>query len=521
MAALANPNRPDQAWKTEVQDWLLWRSSLCPARLALRFERVEWSYGELQERVSAVSALLVSWGVKRGERVCLLLNPSATYVAVVHALTRIGAVTVPLNPRQSPQELKWQINHCRPSLVLFDADLSDLKGKIRDADMREGYKWKSSAEVSTDVALRPIRGGTIDTSSLHSIIYTSGSTGTPKGVEITPSNLLWNAISFGMRHGSYPSDRWLLVMPIFHVGGYAILFRSIIHGSGIVLHQRFEATDVSESLDNEGVTLISLVPTMLNELLKVHPGPFRSSLRLIFLGGAHPPNSLLARIQERQLPVALTYGMTETCSQVATSSASTLAQRMEPSYVAMFPNTLAIKKGNAFVSRAGQSGEVVVRGPTICRGYWRNTRATSISCKGGWFHTGDAGYLDAGGGIVILGRKGDMIVTGGENIYPIEVEAPLLEHEAIEEAVVVGRKDPKWGQRVEAVVKAREGRRVPSQSELNRFLAERIGGYKIPKAYHFWRSLPKTLTQKTRRERVRQLLESEDGLQGEERAEAG
>ncbi len=454
--------------------------------------------------MSRVSALLVSWGIKRRERVCLLLNPSDVYVTVIHSLTRIGAVIVPLNVRQSPSELAWQINHCKPSLALYDSDLSNIKKRIEEESEDGRFEWKCSSDLRGDTSLRPIRGKMMVTSSLHSIIYTSGSTGTPKGVEITLSNLLWNAISFGVRHGTSPSDKWLLVMPLFHVGGYAIIFRSVLLGSGIVLHPRFEATSVSNSLDNDGITLTSLVPTMLKELLEIHSRPFPGSLRLVFLGGAHPSSFLLAAIRKRGIPVVLAYGMTETCSQVAISSSS---QSGEPSYLAMFPNVIAIRNAHGLVHRVRQVGEVIVRGPTICKGYWGNFRATSNAFKGEWFHTGDVGYLDADGGVIVLGRKEDMIISGGENIYPIEVESSLLEHEAIEDAVVIGRRDEEWGQRVEAVVKIKEGFRAPTQFELRGFLAKRIGGYKIPKAYHFWRLFPKTQTGKTKREAIREIVE--------------
>lgn len=430
---------------------------------------------------------------------------------VVHALTRIGAVIVPLNVRQSSSELLWQINDSKPSLVLYDELFSHVKEEIGKKGSK--FHWKSLRELEeTSRANKDVEGGIIIGSVLHSIIYTSGSTGTPKGVMITASNLMWNAISFGMYHGALPSDRWLLVMPLFHVGGYTIIFRSVLHGSSIVVHSKFDAAAVSRSIDKDGITLVSLVPTMLENLLRARNGrSFPGNLRLIFLGGSHTPPSLMRQIERKKLPVLLTYGMTESCSQIAISTVRSDQRRsgQQNSYHAMFSTVMAIRRFNAdrkswlTVSR-GKVGRIVLRGPSIFSGYWGNH---STALEDGWFHTGDLGYMDSGGGIVVLGREKDMIISGGENIYPIEVESPLLEHSAIEEAIVIGKEDPKWGQRVEAVVKVKQGFDLPSASELTEFLRKKIGSYKIPKAYHFLDAFPKTQSGKTKREAIIEIIE--------------
>jgi O-succinylbenzoic acid--CoA ligase len=501
----------------DIQDWLLWRSTVSPHQAALEFDSVRWDYEELQKRVSALSGLLLSWGLKKRDRVGLLLNPSETYVAAVHALGRIGAVVVPLNVKQSSTELLWQLKDCSPSVVLYDPSLSDLKRRIEEESKGRTFRWRSSTELRIDTKRNAVYGDQLDASSLHSIIYTSGSTGAPKGVELTVSNLLWSAVSFGIQHGASSSDRWLLVMPLFHVGGYMILFRSVLHGSCIILHPRFEASNASKSLDLERITLVSLVPTMFRDLLRVHREPFPPSLRMIFLGGSQTPSSLMRMILERRLPVLLTYGMTETCSQVAISPVLSSGKRGENSYHAIFPTTISTRNDRASRSRLGKVGEIVVRGPTVFGGYWRSRETTSAASKDGWFCTGDLGFLNDQGGVVVLGRKEDMIISGGENIYPIEVESSLLEHEAIEDAVVIGREDRRWGQRVEAVVKLKENFDSPSPPELRRFLAQRIGAYKIPKGYHFWASIPQTSSGKTKRETIRELVERGTGGRGRER----
>jgi O-succinylbenzoic acid--CoA ligase len=493
--------------KGSVPDLLLWRSTISPDSLALKFGSVEWSYEEMQRKVSTLSAIFLSWGVKKGDRVGMLLNPSEIYIMAIHALVRIGAVIVPMNVRLSPSELLWQINDADLSLILYDQVLSDLKIRIDAENKRRVFRWKYSGELMADTTRRPVKDSKLDISSLHSIIYTSGSTGIPKGVKITLSNILWNAISFRLQYDASPSDRWLLVMPLFHVGGYMIPFRSVLGGSSIVIHPTFETEAVSESLDRDGITFISLVPTMLRRLLESRLVTFPASLRIVFLGGSPIPNFLISAIKERKLPVVLTYGMTETCSQAAISPVEVSTKPTKISYRPIFPTIIAVKCGRTLGSQTGKVGEILIRGPTVFGGYWRDLKTTLTVLKDGWLHTGDLGFLDAQGGIVVLGRRDEMIISGGENIYPVEVESSLLEHEAIEDAVVIAKEDPEWGQQVEAVVKIKQGFARPSPSELTEFLAEKIGGYKIPKVYHFWTSIPKTPTGKTKREIVREFVE--------------
>ena len=501
---------------SEVPDWLRWRAGVSPDSLALKVGALELSYRELQAKASALSAVLLSRGVGRGDRVALLASPSERTVALVHAVARVGAVAVPLNHRQSRPELLSQLDDSRPSLVVHDHALG---ARVKGLEGRWEFVSDSAAESEAG-GLEPVLGDRLDLSSPHAIIYTSGSSGAPKGVELTLCNLMWNSISVALRVGASPADRWLLCMPLFHVGGYTIVFRSVLHGSGVVLHPRFDPKRVSLSLDNDGVTLASFVPTMLTAVLEARGGkPLNPNVRLIFLGGGQPPAGLVAAVSERRLPVVLTYGMTETCSQVALSSV--WSSSAGPAYRSVFPSEVAVtkpgKKGRVELADPGEAGEVAVRGPTLFRGYWRKPALTRARLRGGWFLTGDVGVLRPGrghrggetGGIAILGRKEETIVTGGEKVFPAEVEAALREHPAVKDAVVVGIDDARWGQMVVAALEANPEFQdaPPTAAELTAFLRERVGRYKVPKQYRFFAALPRTPTGKARRGEVRALLE--------------
>jgi O-succinylbenzoic acid--CoA ligase len=474
-------------------DWLRWRSGVSPDAPALKAAALEWSYLELQQKVSALSAVLLSRGVERGGRVALLMSPSERSVALVHAIARVGAVAVPLNLRQSTPELLSQLRDSGPSLVVHD---DSLGAKIDDLEERSAARrWDRASDLMANAAsggVEPVLGDRLDASSLHAIIYTSGSSGAPKGVQLTLSNLMWNAISIGFRTGASSTDRWLLCMPLFHVGGYTIIFRSVLQGGSIVLHSRFDPKLVSTSLDDDGVTLASFVPKMLTDVLEVRGGrPFDPKIRVIFLGGGQPPAQLVAAIRKRRLPVLLTYGMTETCSQVAVSDL--LESSAAPSYHAILPSDVAVTKPGKGVlvelAAPREVGEVAVRGPTLFKGYWRRPALTRARFKGEWFLTGDLGVLEPGasergrvaGGIVILGRREETIVTGGEKVFPAEVEEALRQHPSVKDAVVVGVDDAKWGQRVVAVVETETPGVRPLASELSAFLRDRVGRYKVPK----------------------------------------
>jgi o-succinylbenzoate---CoA ligase len=554
-------------------DWLRWRSGISPDALAIKSGSLEWSYRELHERVGALSAVLSARGVKKRSRVAILMAPSQDYVALVHALARVGAVAVPLNHRQSIPELASQLKDAALSLVVhdsaFDARSDELARYTKAHPGGAPPRWADVSDLVTEAGSSVIiAGDRLDGSATHAIVYTSGSSGTPKGVELTLSNLMWNAISLGFRVGTFPQDRWLLSMPLFHVGGYAIIFRSVIQGSGIILHPGFDPKLVSASFDEDRVTLASFVPTMLLDLLEVRGDkPLDARVRAIFVGGGPPPLNLLTAVRERQLPALFTYGMTETCSQVAVSpsplsplpgvagavaGASGAVVAGGPVYLSLFPSELEVfsstnrapKKGLR-VAEEGEVGEVAVRGPTVFRGYWRKPASMRTRFEGGWFFTGDigvrlkkksgapsffspssrgaAGGEQEEGGVLILGRREEMIVTGGEKVFPGEVEAALREHPAIDDVVVVGVADARWGQRVVAVVESKPGleggsgssgsssSRPPSSSELSAFLRGRIGRYKVPKEYLFWAALPRTPTGKPRRAEVqRRLIERGD-----------
>jgi O-succinylbenzoic acid--CoA ligase len=294
-----------------MQDWLRARARLSPGREALVCGGDALTFGELDRRVDAVAAALLARGVDAGDRVALLLRNGTPFVELLHAVPRAGGVVVPMNTRLTAPELSWQVAHVGAGLLVFDESTADLACDVDAAVLR----------VHAD-ELRGDESGRIDAprvaDALHSIIYTSGTSGTPKGAMLTSANHWWSAIGSALNLGLREDDQLLACLPAFHVGGMAVLLRSVIYGNTAVVHESFDEGRVNRAID-DGVTIVSVVANMLQRMLGARGGrSWPASLRAVLLGGGPASRALLERCAASGLPVAPTYGLTEAASQVAT-----------------------------------------------------------------------------------------------------------------------------------------------------------------------------------------------------------
>jgi O-succinylbenzoic acid--CoA ligase len=427
------------------------------------------------------------------------------YVELVHALTRLGAVLVPLNTRLTATEVDWQLRDAGARILIHDRHNAAL-ARRGAADGRIALAWELLPDA--DLADPSEEGnelvGELDLSSVHAVMYTSGTTGKPKGVMLTYGNHWWSAMGSALNLGLHDDDCWLACLPLFHVGGLSILFRSVIYGIPVVLHASFVAEAVSRSIDHHGVTIASLVPTMLQRLLDSREAaPLPGSLRCVLLGGGPVPRLLLERCAHLGIPVIQTYGLTETASQIATLAPHDALRKMGSAGKPLVPAELRIERDGRIVP-AGEVGEIVLRGPMVMAGYFGRPDATERAIKGGWLQTGDLGYLDDEGYLYVVDRRDDLIVSGGENVYPAEVEAVLLAHQAVEEAGVAGVQDPTWGQVVFAAVKLKSGANVPPETLLE-FCRERLARYKIPAHLEIVDALPRNAAGKLLRSHLVRL----------------
>ncbi len=505
---------------TFLPDWLARRAALHPERPALIVAGRTYSFGELSAWADAVARQLAALGVAPGDRVAILAHNRPAYAAVLHATPRCGAVLVPLNTRLTPAELAWQLADCAATLLLYDEAHAEVAARLTET--RRGGDKETASELRVaaleDIAaptnslprpLAPSPPRPLALDAPHTIIYTSGTTGQPKGVVLTAGNHWWSATASVLNLGLHEDERWLAVLPLFHVGGLAILLRGAIYGMPVVLHERFDPLAALRAIEADGVTIASLVAVMLQRMLETGgERPWPPHFRCALLGGGPAPQPLLERCAAQGVPVVQTYGMTETASQAVTLAPADALRKLGSAGQPLLPLELRIEaEGRA--ATTGEVGEICVRGPMVTVGYHARPEATAAALRDGWLHTGDLGYLDPEGYLYVVDRRSDLIISGGENVYPAEIEAALLAHPAVAEAGVVGVADPRWGQVPVAWIVPR-AEAAPDVAALLAFCRERLAAYKMPRRIIVAAELPRTASGKLRRAALRERLDTSD-----------
>jgi O-succinylbenzoic acid--CoA ligase len=488
-----------------MSHWLRQTAQQFPDERALIAGAASWTYRALDAVVRIYASRLVAAGIGRGDHVGLLLPNRAEYVFFLHALAGMGAAAVPLNTRLTPPEIRWQVEKARCKLLIcsretesqIDPALTVYSIDTPTAPLIGAF---DTLPVETDDPYAPL-----DPAALQSIIFTSGTTGQPKGAMLTHQNQFASATASDARLGKLqPGDRWLLTLPLYHVGGGAIMWRCCLNGATVVLHERFDAAAVSRALDKDDMTHLSLVPTMLKRLLDARGDqPAPQSLRLLLLGGAAAPADLLRRAFALGYPVAPTYGLTEACSQVATLLPDAAARKIGSVGQPLPGTTVRIVDEAGQPLPAGAQGEIVVSGATVMAGYFDLSESRAL--RNGELYTGDIGYLDADGDLWLVDRRADLIVSGGENVYPAEVEAVLRTYPGVAEVAVIPAPDEEWGQIVTAVIVPESGATLDADA-LIAHARRHLAGYKIPRRITFQTDLPHTASGKIQRSRLRDLL---------------
>jgi O-succinylbenzoic acid--CoA ligase len=440
----------------KLDNWLAQRSQSCPDRTALTADGGEVTYAELEAEATWVARRLAAQGVRRDSTVALSMHPSRELIVLVHALMKVGAVLLPLGPRLTEAE--------RAEVVAVEEPTLDLRDP--------GELTQSEADL-------PLLGEH-DMNDVACRVLTSGSTGTPRPVSLTYGNFLWSAVGSGFNIGVQPQDHWLCCLPLSHISGLSIAMRSVIYGTTAVLQDGFEVDRVAASLQEDGVTVLSLVTTTLTRLLEA--GADLSGPRAILVGGGPVPEEPLEEAIGRGATVVQTYGLTEACSQVTTLAPADAQRKLGSAGRPLLTTHLRIL-----------DGEILVQGPTVAPG---------CADADGWLHTGDLGRIDEEGFLYVEDRIDDLIVSGGENVVPAEVEKVLMRHPEVADAAVIGREDPEWQQAVTAVVVLESGSEA-TPDELRRHCAGALADFKVPKRVELAAALPRTPSGKLMRRALR------------------
>ncbi len=487
--------------QANVASTLLRRAAVNPSRTAIIFEDQRLDYAEFAERVRRQAALFRQSGVCMGDRVGFLGFNQPAFLETFYAATALGAIFVPLNFRLTAEELTFIINDAGVHTLVVDDALQPVVDPVRD---HLGCRHYYSAE-STFTGWRPLREERAQCAALVTeesmtqhdvavIMYTSGTTGLPKGAMLTHGNLMWNNINAHFAFGQSRDDVVLTVAPLFHIGGLNVnTLHTFTLGGCLLLMRAFEPGEVLGLIEEHHVAIMFGAPAMFNFMAQ-HAKFAKTrfdSVKTFICGAAPPPESLLTLYAERGINFCQGYGLTET-APFATFltpefALSKLGSAGQPP---MYTDVRIVDNDNQEVAPQVR-GEICIKGPNIMKGYWNRPEATAEAIDAqGWFHSGDVGYKDDDGFVFICDRLKDMVISGGENVYPAEVESVLFKHEAIAEVAVIGLPDEKWGEAVTAVAALHTGKTL-TLDELRSFAESHLARYKLPLRLHIVDQLPR------------------------------
>ncbi len=488
-----------------VGNWLAKWSEATPHKTALiEYESGrKWSYAELDERANRVANMLRDQlGVSKGDRLAVLAANRIEQIELFFGVCKLGAILVPINWRLAPEEVAWILDQSESKLLFYDRDCSQTVDSLAgdswkgacismEGDGENAYpkrlKRAACAFVAADVSQ--------DTPLM--LLYTSGTTGRPKGAILTHGSITWNAVNTSVCWDLHHDDMTLTHTPLFHTGGWNVLTLPLLHhGAGVVLMSRFDPAAALDAVDRHRVSVMFAVPTMFQMMLEAEnfARVDLSCVRFFISGGASCPLPLIAAYQKRRVVFKQGYGLTEVgpnCFVLHEKDAVTRAGSV--GFAVLHLDSRIVDRAGHEVA-SGEVGELQLRGPTVCAGYWKNPKATKAAMdKDGWFATGDLFMKDQQGYHYVVGRLKEMYISGGENVYPAEIERVLYDFPGVVEAAVVGVPDQKWGEVGQAFIAiAGSGEAQDTEAgSILAFMRQRLARYKVPKQLSIMESLPK------------------------------
>jgi fatty-acyl-CoA synthase len=483
--------------------WLTKRESLNGNKEALVDGKQRLTYRELNRRVNRSARSLQVLGLRHGDRCAILAYNCLEYVEVIFAAAKLGLILVPLNWRLSPAELAFNLSDSGTETLLFDSEFAETVEQLKEQTSINrlivlGHQAAPDAEAYEELLSRqpeaePQSDQPVGLDTAHIIMYTAGTTGRPKGAVLSQGASFWNATNLTLDMNFTQNDRNLSVLPMFHIGGIGLFTLPMLYAGGTVVIQRtFDPEVTLQLLKKENITLFFGVAAVFLFLIQhpdFNPGVFEN-VRVVMSGGAPLPVSLVQQYHEAGIVLRQGFGMSEAAPSISTLSKDLALKKAGSIGRALFHVEARVVDGDMNDLPAGHVGELVIRGPNLMQGYWNRPEATNEAFEGGWFHTGDIARMDGDGDLYIVDRKKDMFISGGENVYPAEVENAIFELSQVAETAVIGARDEKWGEVGRAIVVLKPGEQL-DEAEVIDFLKGRLAKYKVPKQVIFIEQLPR------------------------------
>jgi fatty-acyl-CoA synthase len=483
--------------------WLTKRAFLGGDKEALVDSERRLTYCELNQQVNRLARSLQALGLAQGDRCALLAYNCLEYVEVIFATAKLGVILVPLNWRLSPAELAFNFSDSGSDTLIFDSEFAEVVAQLKEKTTIKrmvvlGNQTFPKADAYEDLLARqsddePKVDQPVGLDTAHIIMYTAGTTGRPKGAVLSQGASFWNATNLTLDMNFTPNDRNLSVLPMFHIGGIGLFTLPVLYMGGTVVIQRtFDPAETLRLLKKEKITLFFGVAAVF--LFLIQHSDFNAEafakVRVVMSGGAPLPESLVRQYHEAGIVLQQGFGMSEAAPSISTLSKDLALKKAGSIGRALFHIEARVVDGDMNDLPVGVEGELVIRGPNLMQGYWNRPEATNEAFEGGWFHTGDIARMDEDGDLYIVDRKKDMFISGGENVYPAEVENAIFELPQVSETAVIGINDEKWGEVGLAVVSLKPEEQI-SGEDIIAFLKERLAKYKVPKQVIFIDQLPR------------------------------
>ncbi len=492
-----------------VGDWIRKWSILQPKKKALYFEDQPFTYQEVNRRINQLCHLLLESGVKKEDRVAVLLHNCHQYIEIFLGLSKIGAILVPLNWRLAGPELEFILQDSGSRMLVFEPEFEEVVSSIRSRLNFSNGNYFTLGTPCPDWAIEyekaikkkpthePPGNGSFGDEDPHVIMYTSGTTGIPKGAVLSHRKTFFNVLNADIVYNLTSKDIMMVTRPMFHSGGLLVEAAPVLYKGGtLIIRKRFRPNEILETIQKYKVTLLELAATVYQFILQdcdLNQYDL-SSVRCFFTGGERIPVAMLKEYQKRGIIISQIFGQTES-STIAFLAPDKGAKKIGSVGLPVFHGEVRIVDKTGKDVSPGEVGEIIIKGPTLMSGYWNRPDLTAETIRDGWLYTGDLAKRDEEGYIYIVDREGDMYISGGENVYPAEIEKVLFTHAKILDTGVVGVPDEKWGEVGKAYIVLKPGETM-NEEEALKFVRGKVGKYKIPKYVEFVEELPKTASGK-------------------------